>query len=173
MNSYETSSLIDDAARILASPLPRRQALKALCNLLTGAFLAGFVSRQADSETATCKPACARGQTCCPGTNGKPFCVSAGQTCCGNTFCVSNESCCTGTNGQQFPSGPGNVCCGNYSYGPTQQCCRTGSQPFTCDHTATCCGNTSCPKGETCCGKSVCCGQNYACINGRCEPSKS
>ena len=178
MTNRDMGSLVDDVARILASPVPRRQVLKALSRALTGSVLAAFAVRQAESQTretdedsSECRPACSRGQTCCPGASGRPFCVSSPNSCCGDYSCGSNESCCTGTSGQKFSSGPGNKCCGDHSFGPTQQCCRTGSQPFACDHTLTCCGNTSCRRDETCCGNK-CCGEDQDCKHGKCEVSK-
>ena len=53
--------LFDEAARILAGPLPRRQALRRLVGMFAGGLLAAFGSGQA--EAATCKPACSAGQT--------------------------------------------------------------------------------------------------------------
>jgi hypothetical protein len=178
MENYETGNLIDDAARILAGPLLRRQALKALTQILLGSFFAAFGVRRAQSQAAndtnsgTCRPACKDNDKCCPGTDGKKaFCVDASQTCCGNTGCSRGQTCCRGTNGQRFCSSNDGTCCGNSSCSDKQQCCRTSSQPF-CTTDPTCCGKSSCSRNETCCANTVCCTASQTCKSGRCQSSR-
>jgi hypothetical protein len=171
-------NLFDDAARILASPLPRRQALKALGRVLTGSLLAAFGVRQAESQSnggnsSPCRPACGRDQICCPGGGGPAFCIGSGRSCCGKESCGPGSVCCTGPRGSRFCSGEGRRCCGATSCGPAEECCTTGSEPFCALRGATCCGNTSCGRTETCCANTVCCGANQACRSGRCQASRS
>ena len=119
MKNYQTGNLVDDAARILASPLPRRQALKALSGVLTGGLLAALGVRQAAAQT--CSPACKGGETCCVGVNGQRFCSIPGGTCCGNTSCNDTQQCCR-TSAQPFcTTNP--TCCGTTSCGPNISCC--------------------------------------------------
>src|SRR5580704_12324874 len=119
MKTYETGNLVDDAARILASPLPRRQALKALSGVLTGGLLAALGVRRANAQT--CNPACKGGETCCRGTNGRLFCSIPGGTCCGNTSCNDAQQCCR-TSAQPFcTTNP--ICCGTSSCTSSESCC--------------------------------------------------
>ena len=143
INNRDVGNTIDEAARILASPLPRRQALRALGNILIGSLLAALGVKQAN---AGCIPGCASGQTCCPGLFGnvvKPFCIAAGRICCGSTSCASGQTCCT-DEGQYF--------------------CVAGGR--------TCCGLSSCASNQSCCSE-VCCSNNQACKFGRCQASQS
>ena len=146
-------SVFDDVARILASPLPRRQALKLVGGALAGGVLGalGVNPAAAQSNATKCKIgtfACGTGccssntQTCCT-TGTSPFCVSKGKICCGSTSCSNNQTCCT-----------------------------TGSKPFCATKGKTCCGSTSCSSDQTCCN-GTCCAKGQKCVNGRCEASKS
>jgi hypothetical protein len=173
------ANLFDDAARILASPMPRRQALKALGRVLTGSLLAAFGVRQAESQAAnpevrsTCRPACSPDQKCCPGYGIAAFCVGASRICCGDKSCAAGASCCTDTRGQKFCSGVGRTCCGNTSCVTAEQkCCTTGSQPFCLARADKCCGNTACGPLQTCCNNTVCCSASQRCVDGRCQSSR-
>ena len=78
------NDFIDNVSRILATPMPRRKAMK----LFGGAFAAAVVAF-AGGQTA--EAACKAGQVTC-GTG-------AGSTCC------KSSSCCYGTNGKSCCSG--------------------------------------------------------------------
>jgi hypothetical protein len=148
--------LLDEAARILASPVPRRQALR----LLTSALVTGVVSMLGikRAEAQGCSPPCRANQICCEGAgsgggddddddrrNGsRGFCISQNRTCCGRESCSQNEICC-----------------------------RTSSRPFCANRNRTCCGRKSCGRNETCCGNARCCEQNERCVNGRCQASRA
>lgn len=171
------SNRLDDAARILASPLPRRQALRLAGGALAGYVLSTFGIRRAKAQnapnTATAKcgdHTCAKGQTCC-NTGKTPFCVTQGRTCCGNTSCGNGQACCS-TGSTPFCVTQGRTCCGNTSCGNGQGCCHTGSTPFCAEQGKTCCGNTSCGTSQTCC-TNVCCAEHLICSNGRCTASRS
>jgi hypothetical protein len=152
------NNAVDEASRILAGTLPRRQALKALTRVLAGSIFAAFGGQQSFGQQP-CQPACKGGQVCCPGAGGRgPFCIGRNQTCCGSEGCAPTQTCCTGGNGQNFCSSRGGTCCGNTS----------------CGRTHTCCGNrVCCDQNQTCCGNIVCCGQHQTCRRGRCDVSKS
>src|SRR5450755_3331039 len=113
-------SLLDDVARILASPLPRRRALKLVSGALAGGILAALDLRPAAAQNDAkpkCPPrttkcgtgslCCSSTQTCCT-TSATPFCATQGKTCCGKTSCSSGQTCCKG------------VCCGK------NQVCKNG-----------------------------------------------
>jgi hypothetical protein len=191
------SNRFDEASRILASPMPRRQAMQRITGLVFGAAFAGLWTRQA--KAVDCNPACKPGQTCCAGS-GRAFCINAGTTCCGNTSCAASETCCTNSSGGKFcsvsagsccgntscapaqscctNSGGGKFCsvsaghcCGNTSCAPSQTCCSTNPTKFCVAPAQTCCGTTSCGPTQKCCGNSVCCGQSQSCVSGRCSAS--
>ncbi len=108
-------SLLDDVARILAKPAPRRQALKLAAGVFAGGILAAL-GLKADGPDITCKPGyvacgnhgvcCLTTEKCCITTTRGAFCVAKqSYICCGNTACGSKEVCCN------------NVCCS-----PGQKC---------------------------------------------------
>ncbi len=84
--------LFDEAARILARPVPRRQALRQLGGVLAGAIVGALGI--AHVAAANCGGNCSSAQKCCPGAVGcSPFCVRKGRRCCGCTSCRHTERC--------------------------------------------------------------------------------
>jgi hypothetical protein len=79
----------DEAARILASPMSRRQAFGRLWKLAAGVAFAGAVTAPASAQQ-TCRNDrdCPGGQTCCART-----CIAAGRVCCGNVACPVGQCC--------------------------------------------------------------------------------
>lgn len=142
------SYLIDDVARILASPMPRRQALRFLSGALASGVLGTFGAKWADAAacpkgtTACGTTCCEKGKACCT-SSSKPFCITAGKICCGSTSCDHGQTCCT-----------------------------TSARPFCATAGKTCCGSTSCSKGQTCCN-GVCCQAHQVCVKGRCQVSNT
>jgi hypothetical protein len=148
--------LIDDVARILASPMPRREALRLVGGALAGGILGTLGLRHAAAQrkddpddekcragTTKCGTRCCSGaQVCCQETDFRPFCATAGKTCCGSTACVSGQTCC-----------------------------RTSSRPFCATAGKTCCGRTACDKDDVCCN-GQCCKDHEVCENGRCRASR-
>lgn len=108
--------LSDDVARILASPIPRRQAFKLVGGALAGAFLSSIGIQRASA--AACNPACKKNEQCCPGGpggSGSPFCANQSQICCHGTTCPPGQLCCSTRQGD----GHGNVgsYCANKGHG--------------------------------------------------------
>src|SRR5204863_6493678 len=82
-------SFLDEAAKILASSMPRRRALKRIgWSLVTGIFVA-WSSTPAE---AACTPACKKNEQCCGGTSCQPV----SNVCCGTTSCAHNQTCVSG-----------------------------------------------------------------------------
>jgi len=144
------SSVIDDLSRILASPLPRRQAFKLMSGAIAGALLGALGHRTASAQPPACPSGtthCGTGSLCCPSTKiccttgTKPFCITRGKTCCGNTACPQGKFCCVHS-----------------------------GRPFCATMGKTCCGETTCPKGQVCCN-GVCCPSGQHCVQGRCQSS--
>ena len=111
----------DDVARLMASPVSRRQALRN-AGWLAGVALTALVAPgRVRAAPATCKSDddCGAGQFCC----NKKVCCSNNETCCGPG---ANAMCCA----------PGHVCCGN---GANSVCCGVGQ---TCEN-GKCKGNIS------------------------------
>jgi len=117
--------LIDDVARILANPMPRRKALKMFGRTLGGALLASLGVPRADAALtqSTCTPPTPSGRCKCGTSSGT---CTNGQVICGSsancTCCPAGRACC-GTNGQP-------VCC------PPGQCCSKSSSTCTPSHGA-------------------------------------
>src|SRR6059036_3907018 len=91
--------LFDDISRILASPIPRRRAVKLIAGGLAGAALAVFGPRRAVAF------ACGSGTFAC----GTKCCNSSTQKCCGGTSCCATSVACCGTNGDKCCA-VGDVC---------------------------------------------------------------
>ena len=120
-------NFFDQAARVLASPMPRRKALRTLGGAAATGILAalGVASASARSAPAVCTPTCKPNETCCPGLTKAPFCRTVAKTCCGDTTCKADTEFCCGV-----------------SDGATKPFCRTAKK--------TCCGNTTCTQGQAC-----------------------
>src|SRR4051812_15606820 len=87
------SYLIDDVARSLASPKPRREALQLVGRMLAGGLFGAIALR---AQAPNCgSQRCSGSQKCCT-TGTSPFCAQQNQVCCGNTSCQMNRTCCSG-----------------------------------------------------------------------------
>jgi len=187
------NTLFDDLSRIIASPIPRRQALKLASGVVGGAVVqalglertsrmwaAALEGPQAlpaascgknqfrcpsSGSPSTC---CATGSNCC--TDRGAYCCPTGAACCKGFCCPSGQTCC---NGACCPSGH---CCGT---GSSATCCRTPGNCFSKGSVSRCCspGTSGCQTSGTsavCCSAGrVCCGSgvsNKCCRKG---PSSS
>lgn len=154
----------DEAARILAGPMPRRRAVA----LLGGALLAAILGAHPSAQI-TCTGGCPGGQKCCPGQGGaNNFCILSTLNCCGNSSCpidpISSlpQICCPGSGG----GGANDFCISSL-----QMCCGNGN---ACNkESQLCCGSNCCNSGnQICCGNTVCCAKTHACDpSGRCPAS--
>lgn len=88
--------LFDEIARILASPMPRRQALRLLGGALVGGIVGALGIKQAAAQVP-CSPSapCPTGQKCCPGRAGTclPYCAGVKDNCCGCVNCPATQRC--------------------------------------------------------------------------------
>jgi hypothetical protein len=160
------SILLDDIARIIASPIPRRRALRLVGGAVGGAVAAAMGQRMswaAQVAGALNAPSrsCPKGQTVC-GTGTCAVCCSSGQTCQGPTSrgqyycCNKGQSGCNGT------------CCGS-----GQTCCTSGNTAVCCSSGQTCCNGKCCNTAarQTCCGSgtsAICCSSGMICCSGKC-----
>lgn len=99
--------IIDDVARILARPTPRRNALRLVGGLLLGALGVKRAAADDDMPAPQCSnPSCKSTEHCCNGFGQKNFCLSRSFRCCGPTIknCPTTRVCCG--------SGTRAVCCG-------------------------------------------------------------
>jgi hypothetical protein len=98
------SYFIDDIARTLVGPMPRRNALRLVGGLLLGVLGVKRAAADDDAEEKDCDPRCSSTQHCCRGFNRKDFCLSTSLRCCGNIMnCPKTQVCCG--------SGTRAVCC--------------------------------------------------------------
>jgi len=187
------SHILDDIARIIASPMPRRRALQLLGATLAGGIFGslgvrpiaaqqgnqgnqnnqGNQDNQGNKSKNNCGSTnCSKNQVCCNVSPYKAFCATSGKTCCGNTAGDGNHVCCK-TGSQPFLATRGKTCCGNTSCASGQICCTTCSKPFCASKGHTCCGSTTCSSKQFCCNNTVCCDDQQSCVNGRCKASRS
>jgi len=187
------SYLVDEVARILASPMPRRQAFRLLGGVVAGSIAGALGVKRAQAQFApvSFRPSCSRIQQCCAGSPN--HCEPTGRTCCGQTSCPASLACCTTGSRPFCATVPNSKCCGNTACRPGYTCCTTASngQPFCATGAnANCCGNSACSSGQTCCKTApngrpfcatvprggFCCGNTFcragqSCLNGRCQAS--
>ncbi len=165
--------LLDDVARTLAGPMPRRQALRLLGGALAGGILgvlgvkqAGAQQNERDRGDRCGGTTCTRSQKCC----NNSFCIPSTGVCCGTSAtssCTGTQKCCT-TGPTPFCIPGSGVCCGasaGTSCASGRKCC-PGSN-FCAQNNDICCGTTSCNGNRVCCN-SVCCGNNQVCCGGVC-----
>ncbi len=144
------SLLIDDLSRIIASPIPRRKALRLAGSLMGGGILACLGIGRASRGLAQLLHSC-----------------GAEQVQCGKVCCDRFEMCCGGT--CYPPWAPERtVCCGGALCSKaSQQCCKG----HCCGKTETCCGAQCCAPGRVCC-LGQCCAPGYVCCNTKCVPGR-
>jgi hypothetical protein len=137
--------MLDDISRIIASPIPRRQALRLLSGVVGGGIIAsmglGRASRGLGAQQVTPEPFC-------PPTT----------TRCGRHCCASGQTCCT--------KGTGKVCCGT-----GRACCGSGNSPTCCAAGQICSNNHCCASGALWCGTACCPKGSYCCAN-TCYPTR-
>src|ERR1700722_2270631 len=193
-----TGTLLDDLGRVLATPMPRSQALRLIGATL---FVAMFPRRAAAFTCDDPQQQCMTGTQCCittgATTSTPAACCKANEYCCkvqnstplplaSVKCCGLNQSCGEDSNGQAVcndcPSGQAgcgcssNWICGGVCLEPGQTCLNVGGQ--ACPNTQVC-GGVCCPTGQSCvrgvccsdCG-GVCLQQGQTCLNGTVCPSR-
>lgn len=92
------SYILDDIARTIAKPMPRRDLIRFLSKTAGAGLLAMLGMDRAAAQIcrgfrcgAQC---CTFGQNCCSGGFAPPHCAAVGRTCCGDTDCARTEVCC-------------------------------------------------------------------------------
>jgi|SRR6266487_413102 len=90
------ADFFDDMCRILATPMPRSQALKLILGGLAGVALTPLGFGQGQSGRKPCagssRGSCPPGQKCCNGSH----CCPHPHACCGNTCCPPPKLCVNG-----------------------------------------------------------------------------
>jgi len=156
------SLLIDDLSRIIASPMPRRKALRLAGNMLGGGILAYLGLGRASRGHAQPTRSCGTHQIQCGST-----CCDSVETCCGGRCygpdAKEHADCC----GSVLCSKAAQQCCTDHCCRKTESCC--GSR--CCASGQACCHGKCCAPGQVCCG-STCCGEGYVCCNNRCVPRR-
>lgn len=160
------SHLLDEVARALADPVPRRTALRLVGSVVTGGLLSSLGIKNAWAIGTCGGKSFDSNHSCCTSW-APPFILTKPKTCCGQFGCDSNHSCCT-TGSSPFLVSKPKSCCGNFGCDNEHICCTTSSQPFLCNVGQTCCGNTYCEAGHYCCGTQCC---SEKCVNGKCPVS--
>ncbi len=168
--------MIDDISRIIASPIPRRRALRMVSGVVGGGILTFFsLGRARAQEREGCPRnttrcgfnCCTEHEFCCGGT-----CYGIGvrdlNTCCGTMLCRnSSQHCCT-----NHCCSHSQTCCGFGCCGERSHCC---GDRTCCPEARACCSGTCCNPRAICCG-GACCPEGHFCCSGRCvrtRPSTS
>jgi hypothetical protein len=186
----------DEFSKSLAEPLPRRESLRRLGVVLTGAVLSplgldtalagkpdpckAFCNRCPKSQRSRCLTACSACNSdtrrLC-GSCGTYVCCASGRTCCGGYVCCgSGRTCCSGyctdLSDDVLNCGACGFVCdppGPYEYGA----CIDGGCTYVCaDGAIDCDGNCtfvgSDPNNCGACG-NVCPASAPACVSGACS----
>lgn len=133
--------LIDDVARILAGPTPRRKALKLIGGVLAGSVFGSMFGQAAGNCTGSRlnNSACNDNQQCCG-----QFCLGGGigtpgaALCCPNTFVCPPTRCCI-ANGTSGCCPPGT--CGILTPNASATCASVnGATPTGCTTNTALCG---------------------------------
>lgn len=144
-----TDSLLDELARSLAQPVPRRSALRLLGSALVAAGVSGLLPSRARAQAAD--DPC---PTCADRPGSMPCCVRLSDTTArvaiGQCYYPGIEQCCTGPSA--YDGLPTAWICSYY-----EKCGADGVQ--------LCIG---CRDGRDPC-KDVCCKEDEQCIDGRCK----
>ena len=188
------STFLDDVARSLARPMPRKRALRVLGGAITSVVMPGLVSRSARAAANVVADPC----SCSPGPPAAQCGLRYGAGCT-KVCCVQGSilpKCCNWGidralpnsssyscinkpyNGPGFPAHticccPANTYCGDIAIGepPCITCTAAGRQP---------CGQNCCKPGEHCASASIslCCKQgeircgSTCCRQGSCADPK-
>lgn len=180
------SELLDELARSMAQPMPRRRALRLLGGALFTIAVPGVATTKARAASAKCGAGeiecrCdCRGGTCrdCTG----PICLV---NCCRTKYgeycdCAFAGACRAKPCSKPCPSGY--RCCEDDEFCANSQqklCCKIGERgcgPRCCQPNEECrtirIGTGServctkrCPQGQAWCGKDTCCPRKWKCIN--------
>jgi hypothetical protein len=146
------SSLFDDLARTLASPMPRRKTLKLLGQSLLGGFFAPLALAACGTSgcpcTGTGQGTCNTNLTCVTCGSGGSACVATGQICCkqGNSNNGGGAAVCSASHGAS-PCCVGNGC--GATCGTGGSCCASGQ--CCCPGTSSCSTSSNCGQGGVNC----------------------
>jgi hypothetical protein len=151
---------IDDLARTLATPMPRRGALRTMAAALAiGAFEAVRPRRAAGfaGSSSGCP------EVDCGNPNLKLCCVPVGKYggfhstgCCGDP---GREDCCIGPNDSEEHPNPMSWCCPKGTCAASWRAAPQGClEKRTCKSDEVVCGKACCKSGQSCCGgNGTCC----------------
>jgi hypothetical protein len=143
--------LLDSISRILASPMPRRQAVK----MIAGGFGAAAAALLGGREAwASCKK---------------------GEKICGDVCCKKNQRCvtkdgrkrCVSDVNNFFPAAAGAGIAAEGVYGGIK------ASSDGCKKNETHCGGTCCPHGHVCTSPGVCCPPGHVCGSFCCPTGQS
>jgi hypothetical protein len=177
------SKLFDDVARIVASPISRRQALRLVSGAVGGALLTSLGLARASQGGAASGITCPNGSSAC--TDAGAYCCAANQSCCQGKCCTPTAICC---NGKCCKPGPSlsNPCekakCAKHKMlegaaiaagagggaAATALALTSGAAKPPCPSGQTVCGTTCCSNGQTCCEPlgAKCCSPGRVCCAG-------
>jgi hypothetical protein len=186
------TDFLDELARSMAKPLPRRRALRLLGGAVVAATVPGLATRKAHAASRfhRCEPEGGRLCECnCKGEVCQRICctpkemydckcgtVAEGAGCKCIRPCGSASACCKA--GEHCGNAKKSLCCKNGEQGCGEKCCErfqkcaSSRRSFCCDVTETPCLTKKiancCTRGETCCNGG-CCTRNQTCRGGECE----
>src|SRR3954447_13037962 len=177
-------ALFDDLSRILASRMPRRDALRLFFGTVAGTYLTILWPQSGEAEIqhfcilnpGGCRTSDADncGGNCC--------CTHQGDSCCGKfgegtACCSSDQVKCFNTTDTKCSCCDKRINCCNGDCCAAADCCGEGADQRCCNACEECQNKKCVPKKETPCtnradGKTKCCpkqgGGVYCCLPGQC-----
>jgi len=188
------NTLFDDIARIIASPVSRRQAVRLVSGAIGGAVLTSLGLARPFQAGAAAAVTCPTGSSPCTNGTKSACCVNDAQKCCndvGAYCCTSSQTCCRGKcctsgaiccRGKCCKAGPdhshpcvGAVCPSGLAKdaaiaggvgGGTAATVAALASSKGCPSGQSKCGSTCCPNSQTCCGGKNCCTPGTICCPG-------
>ena len=150
--------LLDDISRILASPMPRRTAMKMFAGVFGAAAAAvvGMAGADCKQGEKVCGDMCCKKREVCVTQGASLFCKPAGML---NKEWASGMAASGGIAGATV-----------YTVAVNSGCKKNETQcgPICCPPGLQCKQGTCCPPGLVC--GDVCCPAGSSCVNGKCEP---
>ena len=156
------NTLFDDIARIIASPVSRRQAVRLVSGAIGGAVLTSLGLARPFQAGAAAAVTCPTGSSPCTNGTKSACCVNDAQKCCkagpDHSHPCVGAVCPSGlAKDAAIAGGVGGGTAATVAALASSKGCPSGQSK---------CGSTCCPNSQTCCGGKNCCTPGTICCPG-------